>query len=514
MSKKAGGGKASSSSATAVKGGTDETQNFWKTLKAGHCHQLSDLLFVASTTTEGEAEQHRRPNAVDLVNSRNDKGLSPLTFSIAAGHEVEVCEILIRAGAKVNDCDNSKDRNTPLLAAAVVEDDIIIQSLVKHNADLTKHDALGRNVLHIAARNGSRNLFTFFLCEAGASESTSLANLMKQDVDGTAPLHYALGEVAGCVPIALEALDFLEKASDVTAASRALALTTKSLATPLHVLASSGVSNPAVAQIASIAVKLGSNVWAQDDEGNSPLHIAACTHSSAEVLLKLLESASAEDLTSVYGCNGEMNLIHCAAANGRKAVLQAMLSKFGKGTVRLDACTKPPGGEQGHQAVEVAILAGHDALADLLVQHGAPDLREQAKARRDELEAGTEPLDAPEDAGGDYSGHGTTTIGASRVQAARKSRSTAAKKRSGTVPGGPSEEGGDGTAEETADAAEAASIERGMKNALEKRQKAAEERAAAENGPNFWMKALVIAIFLSTLIPMLDLMFSGSSSRR
>ena len=500
-------------------------QAFWKLLKNGQSSHLLEMLFILGGD---EGEEQRRPHAMELVNSRNDKGFSPLTYSVSLGHDADLCDLLIRAGAKINDTDGTRERNTPLLAAALVEDDILIQLFVKHHADMTKCDATGRNVLHVAARNGSRNLFSYFLREASPGEAVSVTNLLKQATDGTTPVHYALGEVAGCVAIAEETLEFLDSCEDKTVAARAMSATTKSLATPLHVLASSGVSNAVVAKIAAKAVTIGSPVWAEDDERNSPLHIAASTHSTSDVIGAILEvaGASSDDIARHFGANG-YNLLHAAAANNRKVVLQLLLTKYAgnMSSIRLDI---PTNDEEALTPAEVAIFAGHDSIADLLVQHGARDVRSAAKARRDAAVNDDDGEDAPEDAGGDYGGHGSTTFGASRVQAARKSKAKRRFAAASSLPGATRshDNNDDGTpTDDDKDESISSDDEVGLGNkkidknvqaALEKRQQRAAEQRAADHGPSIWVKLFVGFIFLSTLIPLLDMLLGGggAASRR
>ena len=97
----------------------------------------------------------------------------------------KVLDVLIEAGARVDQRDDS-DGNTALLTAVDIEDIDIVKRLVSHGADVNIKNKATENALMLAAQSGNTDIADVLL-QAGA-------RLEDTNRDGWTPLFYAVAQ--------------------------------------------------------------------------------------------------------------------------------------------------------------------------------------------------------------------------------------------------------------------------------------------------------------------------------
>ncbi|KAG7620433.1 Ankyrin repeat [Arabidopsis suecica] len=121
-----------------------------------------------------------------LVNERDRRGRTCLSYGASIGYYKGVCNLLDRSTKGVYVCD--QDGSFPIHKAAEEGHDNIVFEFIKRCPD-SKYllNNLGQNVLHVAAKNGE--YFTsYFLMDDEETEHLGVG----QDVDGNTPLHLAV----------------------------------------------------------------------------------------------------------------------------------------------------------------------------------------------------------------------------------------------------------------------------------------------------------------------------------
>ncbi|CAL9225319.1 unnamed protein product [Arabidopsis halleri] len=121
-----------------------------------------------------------------LVNERDKKGRTCLSYGASIGYYEGVCNLLDRSTKSVYVCD--QDGSFPIHTAAEEGHKEIVFEFIKRYPD-SKYllNKLGQNVLHVAAKNG-RWSTSYLLMSNKKTEHLGVG----QDVDGNTPLHLAV----------------------------------------------------------------------------------------------------------------------------------------------------------------------------------------------------------------------------------------------------------------------------------------------------------------------------------
>jgi ankyrin repeat protein len=479
--------------------GPCDEQQFWKILKGGDSQELQKALFISQTDENGEVNIRRATNAVALANSKNAKNLTPLCFVADNGYD-DLIEVLVRAGAKVNEGDATKQKRTPLHAAIAGEEDVVIQKLLQSGADLSAVDADGRTVFHIAARMSTRNIlqYLFDVCNgidtvqpvegAKVVKVNLLKVLSTQDKTKATALHYALGEVGGgddaldVAGIFLKEFQVLSSGNEALVKNTLQSVTTSGC-TALHLLAASGASSIRIADLVKQVIALGGDVAAVDADGQTALHYAAASASGNAAVFAVIATASPKELliaerSETVGADqhGAQTPLEIAVAESNKAVITWIVA---------DAA-RLAGFIVGERSKILAALVARSTDAVQVLLSPAVVSKEDLEAARDAAGDDDDAEEQEEDEeAGDYSGHGSTTFAGSRVQAARKAASHRRK-------------------ENSANAEERTSIRNIKQNIAAAVEKKGEAAAQNHSQLGLGAKLLLGFMFLSFVLPVLD----------
>lgn len=487
--------------------GLCDEQQFWKLLKGGIAQDIEKVLFVNSTDDSGEVR--RASNAVALANSKNSKHLTPLCFVVDSGYD-DLVEILVRAGAKVNDVDGTKQKRTALHAAVAGEEDVIMQKLLQCGADLAAVDAEGHTVFHLAARMSARNILRYLVEVCGTLgsleplvvgvkvQSVNLVKLLAaRDHSGATALHYALGEVGGG-DAALDLATILLSELHTSLASNAefvkdvACAVTSSGCTALHLLAASGASSLRIADLVKRAIAIGCDVSVTDADGQTALHYAALSSSgNAAVFAAIAAVMSPEQRNALKHAqeDGDMTRspFEIAIAARNKAVIEWIVADKERLAGFLVS-------DRSMNLAPLVAQAG-EAIQKLMCPAvvSAEDVAAAAEEAADE-DTEEEPDDSS--AQGDYSGHGSTAFAGSRVQAARKAASSRRKEAASTS--------------NADDRAAMRKVKQSIAAAVEKKEDAA---AQHRSQMGLGAKLLIGFMLMSFILPVIDYLLGPSKTR-
>ncbi|KAJ7308066.1 hypothetical protein JRQ81_008571 [Phrynocephalus forsythii] len=173
---------------------------------------------------------------------------TPLHAAAESGH-VDVCHMLIQAGANIDTC--SQDQRTPLMEAAENNHLETVKYLIKAGALVDPKDAEGSTCLHLAAKKGHYDVVQYLL-------SNEQVDVNCQDDGGWTPMIWAT-EYKHVELVKL----LLAKGSDINIRDNEENIC-------LHWAAFSGCVD-----IAEILLAARCDLHAVNIHGDSPLHIAA-----------------------------------------------------------------------------------------------------------------------------------------------------------------------------------------------------------------------------------------------
>ncbi|XP_058158795.1 histone-lysine N-methyltransferase EHMT1 isoform X4 [Dasypus novemcinctus] len=173
---------------------------------------------------------------------------APLHAAAEAGH-VDICHMLIQAGANIDTC--SEDQRTPLMEAAENNHLDAVKYLIKAGALADPKDAEGSTCLHLAAKKGHYDVVQYLL-------SNGQMDVNCQDDGGWTPMIWAT-EYKHVELVKL----LLSKGSDINIRDNEENIC-------LHWAAFSGCVD-----IAEILLAARCDLHAVNIHGDSPLHIAA-----------------------------------------------------------------------------------------------------------------------------------------------------------------------------------------------------------------------------------------------
>jgi len=155
-----------------------------------------------------------------------------------------------------------------------------VDEVLRAGAEVNAVDALGDTALHIACRNGHKDIVARLL-KAGADVKATNKSGAKPKLKAFKPLHAVVGDGPEEVVFALFDLGF-----EVTA------LDAKGLS-PLHLAAKAGRS-----KIVEILIEKGCDLDQQDNRGRTPLHFASSEGHVACTTLLLEKGANVNVKTS------------------------------------------------------------------------------------------------------------------------------------------------------------------------------------------------------------------------
>ncbi|XP_054714802.1 ankyrin repeat domain-containing protein 16-like isoform X2 [Uloborus diversus] len=135
----------------------------------------------------------KNPN---LWKTRSNNGRTPLHTASLHGH-LDIVKLI----TSNSDCDNDVQDccgTTPLMDAGSANHLLVVQFLIEQKASILKVDALGRNVLHLAAQSASLSCIQYLISQCGL-------NVNQQNSDGLTPLHFAAKENnSDCIKLLLK----------------------------------------------------------------------------------------------------------------------------------------------------------------------------------------------------------------------------------------------------------------------------------------------------------------------
>ncbi len=231
---------------------------------------------------------------------------------------------------------------TPLHLAALKGDTEKIQCLVELGTDLKCLDQSNNTFFHIAARENAKNVLEIFMSEVDVNSKNS---------DGDTALHLAAAQGHA------ESVQVLIRKAK-------LDITNKRGYTPLHSVCWSGSATDEVVHLLVDAIVKNNNwslVNAQDDRGNTALHVAAFGNRSE--IIPVLNHLN----PSLKNNEGD-NPLHVAAKEGNWEVLHAMLDVFNKTGHGLNI--NQQNGE-GETLLHISAKLGDAAMLETLIATGA-----------------------------------------------------------------------------------------------------------------------------------------------
>ncbi len=260
-------------------------------------HRLS-ALHIAAFYLNREAAKFLVANGAD-INAKGKYGWAPLHIAAIRADKV-LAKLLIANGADVNARDD--DQLTPLHRAVIQSSKEVAWLLIRHGADINAKSKEGWTPLHIAIIDENKELAQLLLVNG--------AEVNARDEKGGTPLHYVaasntenkeLAELlanSGADPkikdtLGMSPLDYGSK--EMNELIRTVIISKMLFNVVLFAAVEKGNIEGA-----KNALSLGADINAQDEDGWTPLHIAAIK--ANKVLANLLvESGAKPDIKDNFG---------------------------------------------------------------------------------------------------------------------------------------------------------------------------------------------------------------------
>lgn len=230
------------------------------------------------------------------------------------------------------------DLRTPLMIAIIAHDIPLVSHLVASHAALNDTDYRGRTALHYASQLGNVGVTRLLL-------SFDDTLVVARDIAGFTAL-----DLAGCGAVVSVLLFY--GAEDPAGGRRKL-----EEQDGVHW----AVWHGRVRSVERLVDADPVNVQSRDDDGNTPLHVAAVA-GAVRLAAILLEKGADYDAP---GASGETAL-HCASRVGHVGIVGLLLAAGADMEIVCDS---------GKTAVQTAAQTGNDGVLGLLLQHGADETR-------------------------------------------------------------------------------------------------------------------------------------------
>ena len=326
------------------------------------------------------------------TNARNTQGLTPLHYAVK-NNGIKMCQILANRGASIDARDSygntplhtaitwqsiqaakflllrsanvqlrNLSGNTPMHTAVLQRDRDSIKMLVEYGASLESRDNMGMTPLLLAARKNYWEV-SQLLIELGADFNA-------RDDRGNTPLHEAVrnrNEATCTLLIARGADMYAENRYDDTPIGIAFAAGAETVDwfiqgnsifarddrgnTPLHIAIQSNASE----EIIRLFIKKGADVDSRNNRINTPLHIAFQTNNKTAV--EILVQAGAD----LFSRNGEGNSPLTIAFGAGKETMSWIINE------RTVSMTD----QQGNTPLHIAASIGDRQAVDFLLTMGA-----------------------------------------------------------------------------------------------------------------------------------------------
>ncbi|KAF4085338.1 hypothetical protein AMELA_G00116960 [Ameiurus melas] len=270
----------------------------------------------------------------DLFHLKKHLSLETINFKHPQTHETalhcaslspypkrkQVCEILLRKGANIND--KTKDLLTPLHLAAEKSHNDIIELLVKHEAKVNVVDSQGQTPLHRAAQCGHLQSCRLLMSAGSDPLITSLQGFTPSQLSN-ASIQDILqeGVLAGNLDTDRQLLE-ASKSGDLETVKKMCTLQNVNCrdaegrqSTPLHFAA--GYNRVAVVEY---LLQHGADVHAKDKGGLVPLH-NACSYGHYEVAELLVIHGAVINVADLW----KFTPLHEAAAKGKYEICKLLL---------------------------------------------------------------------------------------------------------------------------------------------------------------------------------------------
>ncbi|XP_017339679.1 poly [ADP-ribose] polymerase tankyrase-2 isoform X3 [Ictalurus punctatus] len=232
----------------------------------------------------------------------------------------QVCEILLRKGANIND--KTKDLLTPLHLAAEKSHNDIIELLVKHEAKVNVVDNQGQTPLHRAAQCGHLQSCRLLMSAGSDPLITSLQGFTPSQLSNDSIQDILQeGVLAGNLDTDRQLLE-ASKSGDLETVKKMCTLQNVNCrdaegrqSTPLHFAA--GYNRVAVVEY---LLQHGADVHAKDKGGLVPLH-NACSYGHYEVAELLVIHGAVINVADLW----KFTPLHEAAAKGKYEICKLLL---------------------------------------------------------------------------------------------------------------------------------------------------------------------------------------------
>ncbi|XP_051272906.1 poly [ADP-ribose] polymerase tankyrase-2-like isoform X3 [Dicentrarchus labrax] len=297
-----------------------------------NCHNKSSIDLAPSAQLKERLAYEFRGHSLlqaareaEVVWVKKHLSLETITFKHLQTQEAalrkQVCELLLRKGADVND--RTKDMMTPLHLAAEKGHNDVIEVLVKHEAKVNAVDHLGQTPLHRAARCGHLQTCRLLLNAGCDPLLTSLQGLSPSELgnESVQEILQAEGVLIRNSEVDRQLLE-ASKTGDVETVKKLCTMQNVNCtdvegrqSTPLHFAA--GYNRLAVVQF---LLQHGADVHAKDKGGLVPLH-NACSYGHYEVAELLVIHGAVVNVADLW----KFTPLHEAAAKGKYDICKLLL---------------------------------------------------------------------------------------------------------------------------------------------------------------------------------------------
>lgn len=277
----------------------------------------------------------------------NSKGFTALHFAAHYGY-LDIVNVLIAGGAEVNV--ESEGHTMPLNHAAFSGNPDIVKILLDNGAKIDSIDQHGQTPLHVASLNDMLDVVRIFLDKG--------VDIDAKDKNGYTSLHFAC--CAGSPEIVNILLSKGAKVKNDSIHGLTVLHFAASISTAITLINDQAVvasSDDRRSEVVKILLNNGIDVDVKDEDGFTPLHIAALRNNFGFVNI-LLDNGANIDAEA----NDGSTALHCSTENNSPETLKVLLDRKAK----IDAKNK-----LGHTPLHVAALRGKLEIVNTLITEGA-----------------------------------------------------------------------------------------------------------------------------------------------